>query len=328
LILVTGAAGFIGFHVAQRLLARGELVLGLDNLNAYYDPKLKEARLNLLQRERNFLFERCDIADRAALAAAWARHPINRVVHLAAQAGVRYSITHPHEYVEANIVGFLNLLELLRGRPPLHAVYASSSSVYGANRKQPFAEGDRVERPVSLYAATKRADELIAHVYAASYGLTLTGLRLFTVYGPWGRPDMAVFKFTQAMLAGDAIDVYNYGRMARDFTFVDDVADGILRVLDRVPRTDEGGVPHRIFNMGNSRSEPLLRFIEVLGSALGRKPRINLLPMQLGDVPETAADLASLSEEFGWVPDTPIEAGLQSFVEWYLGHYDSQQSKQ
>ncbi|MCX7900916.1 MAG: SDR family NAD(P)-dependent oxidoreductase, partial [Burkholderiaceae bacterium] len=258
MILVTGAAGFIGFHVAQALLARGDAVLGLDSLNDYYDPALKQARLAQLAHSR-FIFERCDLADRAAVQAVFARHRIEAVVHLAAQAGVRYSLSHPHAYVDANVVGFLNLLEAVRARPVRHTVYASTSSVYGANTKLPFAVEDRVDQPVSLYAATKRADELMAYVYARQFGLVLTGLRFFTVYGPWGRPDMAAFKFTRAILAGEPIEVYNHGDMKRDFTYIDDVVDGLLRVLDRPPAPDENGVPPRLYNIGNHRPEPLLR---------------------------------------------------------------------
>jgi UDP-glucuronate 4-epimerase len=319
MILVTGAAGFIGYHVAQALLARGDAVLGIDNLNDYYDPALKQARLAQFGAG-NFVFERCDLADRDALAALFARHRIDAVVHLAAQAGVRYSLTHPHVYAEANLVGFLNLLEALRAHPVRHAVYASTSSVYGSNEKQPFAVADRVDRPVSLYAATKRANELMAHVYALQFGLALTGLRFFTVYGPWGRPDMAAFKFTRAILAGEPIEVYNHGDMKRDFTYVTDVAAAVLAVLDRVPRPD-GAIPHRLFNVGNHRPEPLLRFIEVLAHAIGKTPQMRLLPMQPGDVKETYADISELQHEYGWAPTTTIETGLAEFVRWYRRYY-------
>lgn len=321
MILVTGAAGFIGFHVSRALLARGDHVVGLDNLNDYYDPSLKKARLALLDQERHFSFEECDISDRERLLQVWRSHPFEGVIHLAAQAGVRYSIINPHAYVQANLAGFLNVLELLRSRPPRHAVYASSSSVYGANRKQPFSENDRVDLPVSLYAATKRADELLAHVYAASYAIPITGLRFFTVYGPWGRPDMAPMKFARSIVAGERIDVYNHGNMSRDFTYVDDVADAVVRVLDRVPAADESGIPHRLFNVGNNRPEPLLRFIEVLGMALGRKPELNLLPMQLGDVAETWADVSAIRAEFDWEPRTSIDVGLRAFADWYRDQY-------
>lgn len=320
MILVTGAAGFIGFHVARALLARGQAVVGLDNLNEYYDPQLKRARLAQLDDTR-FVFERCDLADRAAVQAVFARHRVEAVVHLAAQAGVRYSLTHPHAYVEANVVGFLNLLEALRAQPVRHAVYASTSSVYGANTKQPFAVEDRVDRPVSLYAATKRADELMAYVYARQFGLVLTGLRFFTVYGPWGRPDMAAFKFTRAIFAGEPIEVYNHGDMKRDFTYIDDIVDGVLRVLDRAPAPDADGVPHRVYNIGNHRPEPLLRFIDVLADAIGKKPQMRMLPMQPGDVKETCADIGPLSADYGWRPTTTIETGLPRFVAWYRDFY-------
>jgi UDP-glucuronate 4-epimerase len=319
MILVTGAAGFIGYHVARALAARGDAVLGIDNLNDYYDPVLKRARLAQIGSS-DFVFERCDLADRAAMEALFARHAIDAVVHLAAQAGVRYSLTHPHAYAEANVVGFLNLLEALRAHPVRHCVYASTSSVYGANVKQPFAVADRVDHPVSLYAATKRANELMAYVYARQFGLVLTGLRFFTVYGPWGRPDMAAFKFTRAILAGEPIEVYNFGDMRRDFTYVDDVVDAVLRVLDRAP-APEDGVPHRLFNVGNSRPEPLMRFIEVLASAIGKQPQMRLLPLQPGDVKETSADIEPMRREYGWAPTTAIEAGLPEFVRWYRGHY-------
>ncbi|MFN3565821.1 MAG: NAD-dependent epimerase/dehydratase family protein [Burkholderiaceae bacterium] len=321
MILVTGAAGFIGFHVARALRARGDAVLGIDSLNDYYDPALKQARLAELADDRGFVFERVDLADRDATLAVFARHRIEAVVHLAAQAGVRYSLTHPHVYVEANVAGFVNLLEALRAHPVRHAVYASTSSVYGANTKQPFSTSDRVDRPISLYAATKRANELMAYVYALQFGIPLTGLRFFTVYGPWGRPDMAAFKFTRAILAGEPIDVYNHGEMARDFTYVDDIADGVLRVLDRVPARDADGVQHRVYNIGNHRPEPLLRFIDVLAGAIGRAPQMRMLPMQPGDVPSTWADIEDLKRDYGWVPTTPIEVGLPRFVAWYRAHY-------
>ncbi|MEW5879224.1 MAG: NAD-dependent epimerase/dehydratase family protein [Pseudomonadota bacterium] len=321
MILVTGAAGFIGFHVARALRARGDTVLGIDNLNDYYDPGLKRARLAEFADDRGFVFQRVDLADRDAIRTVFERHRIEAVVHLAAQAGVRYSLTHPHVYVEANVAGFLNLLEALRAHPVRHAVYASTSSVYGANTKQPFSTSDRVDRPISLYAATKRANELMAYVYALQFGIPLTGLRFFTVYGPWGRPDMAAFKFTRAILAGEPIDVYNHGEMARDFTYVDDIADGVLRVLDRVPARDADGVQHRVYNIGNHRPEPLLRFIDVLANAIGRTPQMRMLPLQPGDVQSTWADIDDLKRDYGWVPTTPIEVGLPRFVAWYRAHY-------
>jgi UDP-glucuronate 4-epimerase len=319
MILVTGAAGFIGYHVAQALLARGDAVLGIDNLNDYYDPLLKHARLAQLTAVK-FVFERCDLADRVALHSLFVRHRIEAVIHLAAQAGVRYSLTHPHVYAEANVAGFLNLLEALRAHPVRHTVYASTSSVYGGNDKLPFAVADRVDRPVSLYAATKRANELMAHVYALQFGLALTGLRFFTVYGPWGRPDMAAFKFTRAILADEPIDVYNFGDMKRDFTYVADVVAAVLRVLDRVPQPD-AGVQHRMFNVGNHRPEPLTRFIEVLAGAIGKTPQMRMLPMQPGDVKETYADIGEIQREYGWAPTTGIETGLAHFVRWYREHY-------
>jgi UDP-glucuronate 4-epimerase len=321
MILVTGAAGFIGFHVARRLLARGEEVVGLDNVNTYYDPSLKEARLAQLAGLPGFRFERVDLADRAGIERVFALHSFKRVVHLAAQAGVRYSITHPHAYVDSNLTGFLNILEQVRARPVEHLIYASSSSVYGANVDLPFSVADRVDRPVSLYAATKRANELIAFVYALQFRVPATGLRFFTVYGPWGRPDMAAMKFTRAILAGEPIEVYNHGNLQRDFTYIDDIVDGVLRILDRVPQPDEQGVQHRLFNIGNNHPEPLMRFIDVLANALGRKPVLHMLPMQPGDVLATYADIRELRSEYGWLPTTPIEAGLPKFVEWYKNHY-------
>ena len=320
LTLVTGAAGFIGHAVSAALLARGERVLGVDNLNDYYDPALKRARLALLQAKPGFEFAQIDLADQQRLSRAVGELKIDGVVHLAAQAGVRYSFTNPHAYLQSNITGFLNLLELFRLRPPRHFVYASSSSVYGANVKLPFAETDRVDHPVSLYAATKLADELLAEVYARNFSLPLTGLRFFTVYGPWGRPDMAAFKFTRAMLAGEPIDVYNHGDLQRDFTYIDDIVDAVLRVLDRVPPA-EAEVPHRLFNVGNHHPEPLMRFIEVLAAALGKTPKLNMLPMQPGDVYATYADTTRLANEYGWQPTTRIEDGLPRMVQWYRDFY-------
>jgi UDP-glucuronate 4-epimerase len=320
-ILVTGAAGFIGYHVAERLLARGDAVVGIDNLNDYYDPRLKQARLARLAHPR-FAFERLELADRAAVESLFVRHRFSRIVHLAAQAGVRYSLTHPHAYVDANVTGFLNLLEAARARPVAHFVYASSSSVYGANRKLPFSVDDRVDHPVSLYAATKRANELMAFVYARTFGVPLTGLRFFTVYGPWGRPDMAAMIFTRAILAGEPIDVYNHGDMSRDFTYIDDIVSGVVAIADRLP-APEGGVQHRVYNIGNHRPEPLLRFIEVLADALGRKPRMNLMPMQPGDVQATYADIEAIERDYGWRPTTTIDEGLPKLVAWYRQYYRS-----
>ena len=322
--LVTGVAGFIGSFVAQRLLERGECVVGLDDLNDYYDPELKRARLARLQRFRadsQFVFERTNVVDAAAIERVFTQNAIESVVHLAAQAGVRHSITHPQDYIDSNLTGFLNMLQAVRARPVRHFVYASSSSVYGGNTKLPFSESDRVDRPVSLYAATKRANEQMAYVYSWQFGVPATGLRFFTVYGPWGRPDMATFRFTRAIIAGEPIDVYNHGDMRRDFTYIDDIVEGVVTVLDRVPSKDADGVPHQVYNLGNHRSEPLLRFIEVLSAALGRKAEMRLLPMQMGDVKETFADIDRLSHDYGWAPTTTIDVGLPRFVDWYREYY-------
>ena len=319
-ILVTGAAGFIGYHVAERLLARGETVVGIDNLNDYYDPLLKQARLDRLAHPR-FSFERVELADRAAVEALFVRHRFSRIVHLAAQAGVRYSLTHPHAYVDSNITGFLNLLEAVRTRHIEHFVYASSSSVYGANTKLPFSVEDRVDHPVSLYAATKRANELMGFVYARTFGIPLTGLRFFTVYGPWGRPDMAAMIFTRAILAGEPIDVYNHGNLQRDFTYIDDIVSGVVAIMDRLPPAQDG-VQHRVYNIGNHRPEPLMRFIEVLSNALGQKPQMSMLPMQPGDVHATFADIGALARDYGWQPTTTIDEGLPRLVAWYRAYYD------
>ena len=320
--LVTGAAGFIGSFVSERLLARGNAVVGLDNLNDYYDPDLKRARLARLQGTVRTLHSSKLISSiRLPSSAFLTQHSIERVVHLAAQAGVRHSITHPQDYINSNLTGFLNILQAVRARPVHHLVYASSSSVYGGNTKLPFSESDRVDRPVSLYAATKRANEMMAYVYSSQFGVPATGLRFFTVYGPWGRPDMATFIFTRAILAGQPIDVYNHGDMRRDFTYIDDIAEGVVRVLDRVPAKGADGVQHRVYNIGNHRSEPLLRFIQVLSDALGQKAEMRLLPMQMGDVKETFADISELSSEYGWAPTTSIDVGLPRFVKWYGEYY-------
>jgi UDP-glucuronate 4-epimerase len=331
-ILVTGAAGFIGFHVAQRLLRDGHHVVGVDNLSAYYDPALKEARLDRLTPHSAFGFERLDVADRAAMEDMFRRRRPTRVVHLAAQAGVRYSLQNPHAYVDANLVGFVNVLEGCRHHAVEHLVYASSSSVYGANTRLPFSVHDNVDHPLSLYAATKKANELMAHTYAHLYGLPTTGLRFFTVYGPWGRPDMALFLFTRAILEDRPIDVFNEGRMQRDFTYIDDIVEGVVRVLARPPapdpawcgdRPDPGTsqAPYRVYNIGNDRPVELLRYIEVLEACLGRKARKSFLPMQPGDVPMTRADVEDLARDIGYRPRTTVEEGVARFVEWYRGHY-------
>ncbi|MEW6299627.1 MAG: NAD-dependent epimerase [Thermodesulfobacteriota bacterium] len=331
-VLVTGAAGFIGFHVARRLLDRGDTVVGIDNLTPYYDVRLKEARLaHLLGRER-FTFLRLDLADRSGMDALFRDAQPQRVIHLAAQAGVRYSLTNPHAYVESNVVGFLHILEGCRAAEVEHLVYASSSSVYGANTKMPFSVHDNVDHPVSLYAASKKANELMAHTYSHLYHLPTTGLRFFTVYGPWGRPDMALFLFTRAILAGEPIDVFSYGKMRRDFTYIDDIVEGVVRVLDTVPRPnpswsglapDPGTsrAPYRIYNIGNNQPVELLHFIAVLETCLGRKAEKRFLPPQAGDVPETYADVDDLMQDVGFRPSTPIHEGIARFVAWYRDYY-------
>ncbi|WP_025322820.1 NAD-dependent epimerase [Deferrisoma camini] len=311
-VLVTGAAGFIGAAVAGFLLDRGDRVVGLDNLNDYYDVGLKEARLARLEGRQGFRFVRGDVADPGAVEAAFDRGPFDVVCHLAAQAGVRYSLQNPLAYGRANLMGFLHILEACRHRGTGNLVYASSSSVYGANEKVPFSETDRVDRPVSLYAATKVANELMAHTYHHLYGIPATGLRFFTVYGPWGRPDMALFKFTQKILTGEPIDVYNHGDMERDFTYIDDIVRGVVAAIDRP-------LGFEVVNLGNHRPVRLERFIAVLEDALGRKARRNYLPMQPGDVPRTYADVSRAKELWGWEPTTPIEVGIPRFVEWYVG---------
>ncbi len=324
-ILVTGAAGFIGYHVSEALLARGDVVIGIDDLNGYYDVALKEARLARLRRHPGFVFRRLDIADGAALTAlARAEGGISGVVHLAAQAGVRYSLENPGAYAQANLVGHLNVLEMCRAVPGLeHLVYASSSSVYGGNAKLPFSEADPVDRPVSLYAATKKADELMSHCYSHLYGIPATGLRFFTVYGPWGRPDMAYYGFTRAILEGAPIRVFNHGDMKRDFTYIDDVTEGVLAALDRPPRDGGDGSlgPHRVYNIGNHRAEDLMRFIAVIEDATGRKAEIRFEPMQPGDVKETYADIAAIGRDLGFAPRTPIEVGIPRFVAWFRDYH-------
>ena len=331
-VLLTGAAGFIGMHVALRLLERGDEVVGLDNLNDYYDVRLKEARLARLTPAAGFRFVRMAVEDRDGMAKLFEAERFDRVVHLAAQAGVRYSLQNPNAYIDANIVGFMNVLEGCRHSAVKHLVYASSSSVYGGNTKMPFSEADSVDHPVSLYAATKKANELMAHTYSHLYGLPATGLRFFTVYGPWGRPDMAPMLFAHAILAGEPIRVFNQGRMERDFTYIDDIAEGVIRCLDKPATADPGfdplapdpataAVPHRLFNIGNSQPIALLRFIEVLEQALGREAIRDLQPMQPGDVPATAADTTALEAWTGFRPTTPIETGVARFAQWYRDYH-------
>lgn len=335
-ILVTGAAGFIGFHLCRRYLARGDDVAGLDNLNDYYDVRLKQDRLSRLQSEAWFTFHRLDLADREGVSRLFSSEPFDVVVHLAAQAGVRYSLLNPAAYIDSNLVGFANILEGCRHTEVKHLVYASSSSVYGANTKMPFSVHDNVDHPVSLYAATKKANELMAHTYSHLYGLPTTGLRFFTVYGPWGRPDMALFLFTDAILAGRPIDVFNHGRMRRDFTYVDDIVEGVVRISDRIPTPDAdwsaetpdpatSRVPYRLYNIGNNQPVELLHVIDVLERSLGRKAEKTLLPMQPGDVPETFADIDDLARDVGFRPHTSIEDGIAKFVDWYRGYYGNGQ---
>ncbi len=331
-VLVTGAAGFIGSHVALQLLTRGDTVVGLDNLNDYYDVSLKEARLTRLQPHGAFRFVRADVADRAALDRLMEAHRPTHVVHLAAQAGVRYSVINPHAYIESNLTGFGNILEVCRHAGVEHLVYASSSSVYGSNGRLPFSEHDTVDHPVSLYAATKKANELMAHSYSHLFGLPTTGLRFFTVYGPWGRPDMALFLFTRAILEDRPIDVYNRGEMVRDFTYVDDIVEGVVRVLDK-PAEPDGNfdprrpdpatshAPYRIFNIGNSQPVPLGDYIGAVERALGKTARRNLLPIQPGDVAATAADTSELDAWVGFKPATPVDEGVRRFVGWYRAFY-------
>ena len=331
-ILVTGAAGFIGYHVSERLLAQGHQVVGIDNLNDYYDVRLKEARLARLQPYPHFHFQKLDLADRAGMAELFAKGGFARVIHLAAQAGVRYSLDNPHAYADANLVGHLNVLEGCRHHGIEHLLYASSSSVYGLNRKTPFSPEDSVDHPVSLYAATKKANELMSHSYSHLYQLPTTGLRFFTVYGPWGRPDMALFKFTKAILQGQAIEVYNHGDMRRDFTYIDDIAEAVVRLSSVIPQADpqwsvEAGspatssAPYRVYNIGNSQPVQLTAFIQELERALGVEAKMNLLPMQPGDVLETSADTSALEATIGFKPSTELSLGLTQFVSWYRNFY-------
>ena len=331
-ILVTGAAGFIGYHVSERLLAQGHQVVGIDNLNDYYEVRLKEARLARLQPHANFHFQKLDLADRAGMAELFAKGNFERVIHLAAQAGVRYSLDNPHAYADANLVGHLNVLEGCRHHGIQHLLYASSSSVYGLNRKTPFSTDDSVDHPVSLYAATKKANELMSHSYSHLYQLPTTGLRFFTVYGPWGRPDMALFKFTKAILNGQAIEVYNQGNMRRDFTYINDIAEAVVRLSNVIPQANPdwsvetgspatSSAPYRVYNIGNSQPVLLTTFIQQLEQALGQKARMTLLPMQLGDVLETSADTSALEAAIGFKPSTELSQGLTQFVAWYRNFY-------
>jgi UDP-glucuronate 4-epimerase len=331
-ILVTGAAGFIGYHTACALLARGDDVVGVDNLNTYYDVRLKEARLAQLDGKARFTFVKADIQDRTAMAALFEAERFDRVVHLAAQAGVRYSLENPHAYIDANIQGFLNILEGCRHTKVGHCVFASSSSVYGANTAMPFSVHQNVDHPLSLYAATKKANELMAHTYAHLYRLPMTGLRFFTVYGPWGRPDMSMFIFTSKILKGEPIDVFNNGEHMRDFTYIDDIVEGVVRTMDHLAADNPGwssdkpdpatsSAPYRLFNIGNNNPVQLMKFIACIEDAVGRKAVKNYLPLQPGDVPQTYADVEALQAAVGFTPRTPIETGVARFVDWYRGHY-------
>jgi UDP-glucuronate 4-epimerase len=330
--LVTGAAGFIGYHLSKRLLGQGNCVVGIDNLNAYYDVNLKKARLRNLEGDSGFTFCKLDLVDREGVEKIFAENKFDYVVNMAAQAGVRYSLTNPHAYIDCNIVGFLNILEGCRHNDIKHLVFASSSSVYGANTKMPFSVHHNVDHPMSLYAATKKANELMAHTYSSLFKLPCTGLRFFTVYGPLGRPDMALFLFTRAILEGKPIDVFNHGKMKRDFTYVDDIVEGVVRLIDKVPEPDSGWngnnpdsatsyAPYKLYNIGNNNPVELMKFIEVLEGCLGRKARKNFLPMQPGDVLETYADVDDLAKDVGFKPSTPIEEGIRKFVKWYREYY-------
>ncbi|ASM31452.1 MULTISPECIES: NAD-dependent epimerase [Serratia] len=333
--LVTGAAGFIGYHVAERLLTAGHQVVGIDNLNDYYDVGLKMARLDRLADKPGFRFIKLDLADREGMAALFAEHQFQRVIHLGAQAGVRYSLVNPLAYADANLIGHLNVLEGCRHNKVEHLLYASSSSVYGLNRKLPFATEDSVDHPVSLYAATKKANELMSHSYSHLYGLPTTGLRFFTVYGPWGRPDMALFKFTKAILAGESIDVYNHGEMHRDFTYIDDITEAIVRLQAVIPQADPSwsveqgspatsSAPYHVYNIGNNTPVKLMEYITALEQALGVTARKNMLPMQPGDVMDTSADTAELYRDIGFKPETSVEEGVKRFVDWYKAFYQVQ----
>ena len=330
--LVTGAAGFIGYFTARKLIERGDEVIGLDNLNDYYDVSLKLARLKQIGANPRFRFVKVDVANRAAMDELFAREKFTRVIHLAAQAGVRYSLENPHAYIESNVLGFMNVLEACRQNKVEHLVYASSSSVYGANTKMPFSVHQNVDHPLSMYAATKKANELMAHTYSSLHGLPTTGLRFFTVYGPFGRPDMALFAFTRNIIAGKPIDVFNYGNHRRDFTYVDDIVEGVVHAADRIATSDPkwnsdapdpgtSRAPYRLYNIGNNKPVELMRYIEVIEEALGRKAIKNLLPMQPGDVPDTFADVDDLARDVGYQPSTPVEVGVKRFVDWYVDFY-------
>jgi UDP-glucuronate 4-epimerase len=338
-VLVTGAAGFIGYHLSERLTNDGNDVVGLDNLSDYYDVKLKIGRLERLQGKTNFIFKQLDLTDRSGIAELFAEEAFDVVINMAAQAGVRYSLTNPHAYTSSNIEGFLNVLEGCRNSGVKHLVFASSSSVYGANTRIPFSVHHNVDHPVSLYAATKKANELMAHTYSNIYRLPCTGLRFFTVYGPWGRPDMALFLFTKAITEGRPIDVFNFGKMQRDFTYIDDVVEGVVRVTKKIPQANthwsgndpdpaSSNVPYKVYNIGNNRPVELRVFIEVLERCLGRKAEKNFLPLQPGDVPVTCADVDDLMKDVGFRPSTPIEVGIQKFAEWYLSYTGTPKSKQ
>lgn len=330
--LVTGAAGFIGFHLAKRLLELGGRVIGIDNLNDYYDVALKHARLAQLETKKNFSFQKMALEDREGIASLFQSYPIDIVVNLAAQAGVRYSLINPYAYVDSNVYGFLNILEGCRHHQVRHLVFASSSSVYGLNTTMPFSVHHNVDHPISLYAATKKANELMAHTYSYLYNIPSTGLRFFTVYGPWGRPDMALFLFTRAVLEGRPIEIFNYGKMKRDFTYIDDIITGVVRIIDRIPQpnptwsgdqpdTASSCVPYRLYNIGNNNPVDLMRFIEVLERALGRTAEKKFLPLQPGDVTATYADVDDLVKDIDFKPTTPVEEGIRRFVEWYQGYY-------
>lgn len=331
-ILVTGVAGFVGFFLAQKLLDRGDEIIALDNINDYYDVNLKYDRLAQLEGRKNFTFYKLDLADRTGMEQLFAEHQFDKVAHLAAQAGVRYSLKNPHTYINSNLVGFIHILEGCRHQNVEHLVFASSSSVYGANTKMPFSVHDNVDHPLSLYAATKKSNELMAHTYSHLYNLPTTGLRFFTVYGPWGRPDMALFTFTKLILSGKPIDVYNYGKMQRDFTYIDDIVEGVIRTLDKIPEPNPqwsgehpdpstSKAPYKIYNIGNNQPVELIRFIEVLEDCLGMKAEKNLLPLQPGDVLATYADVDDLAKDVAFKPSIPIEVGIDNFVKWYRSYY-------